>query len=99
MAISIGENFAARRAEDAAIAARHFASMAGVRGVELRARGAAAIPAAHAFFLERGLFTAFSTKDAPPSWRDVVNRPELHFSFADTVFGALRIYDWSDLLP
>ena len=60
---------------------------------------AAAIPAAHAFFLERGLFTAFSTKDAPPSWRDVVNRPELHFSFADTVFGALRIYDWSDLLP
>lgn len=99
MAISVGENFAARRAEDAAIAARHFASMAGVRGVELRARGAAAIPAAHAFFLERGLFTAFSTKDAPPSWRDVVNRPELHFSFADTVFGALRIYDWSDLLP
>jgi hypothetical protein len=27
----------------------------------------------------------------------VVNKPELHFSFADTVYGALKIYDWTDL--
>ena len=98
MAISVGENLAARRAEDAALAARHFASMVGVSKVALSARGTAAIPAAHAFFLERGLFTSISTKDAPPSWHDVVNKPELRFSFADTVYGALRGYDWADLL-
>ena len=97
MAIAVGENLAARRAEDVALAARHFASMAGVDKVALFARGAAAIPAAHAYFLERGLFASFATKNAPPSWHDVVNKPELHFSFADTVYGALKIYDWTDL--
>ena len=97
MAISVGENLAARRAEDAALAARHFASMAGVDKVALAARGAAAIPAAHAYFLERGLFASFTTKNAPPSWHAVVNKPELHFSFADTVYGALKVYDWTDL--
>ena len=97
MAIAVGENLAARRAEDVALAARHFASMAGVYRVALFARGTAAIPAAHAYFLERGLFASFTTKNAPPSWHDVVNKPELHFSFADTVYGALKIYDWADL--
>ena len=97
MAIAVGENLAARRAEDAALAARHFASMTGVEKVVLFARGTAAIPAAHAYFLERGLFASFTTKNAPPSWRDVVNKPELRFSFADTVYGALKVYDWTDL--
>ena len=97
MTIAVGENLAARRAEDAALAARHFASMTGVEKVVLFARGTAAIPAAHAYFLERGLFASFTTKNAPPSWRDVVNKPELHFSFADTVYGALKVYDWTDL--
>ena len=97
MAIAVGENLAARRAEDVALAARHFASMAGVYRVALFARGTAAIPAAHAYFLERGLFASFTTKNAPPSWHDVVNKPELHFSFADTVYGALKVYDWTDL--
>ena len=98
MAISVGENLAARRAEDAALAARHFASMAGVDKVALFARGTAAIPAAHAYFLERGLFASFTTKNAPPSWRDVVNNPQIPFSFADTVYGALKVYDWTDLV-
>ena len=97
MAITVGQNFAARRAEDAAIAARHFASMAGAERVALVAHGAAAIPAAHAFFLERGIFSSFSTKKPPPSWREVVNRPELHCAFADVVLGALKVYDWTDL--
>ena len=97
MAIAVGENLAARRAEDVALAARHFASMAGVDKVALFARGTAAIPAAHAYFLERGLFASFTTKNAPPSWHDVVNKPGLHFSFADTVYGALKVYDWTDL--
>ena len=97
MAITVGQNFAARRAEDAAIAARHFASMAGTERVALVAHGAAAIPAAHAFFLERGIFSSFSTQKPPPSWREVVNRPELHCALADVVFGALKVYDWTDL--
>lgn len=97
MAIATGRNLAALRAEDVAVAARHFASMAGVRKVALFARGSAVIPAAHAYYLERGLFASFTSREAPPSWRDVVERPEIRFTFADTVFGALKVYDWTDL--
>ena len=97
MAISVGQNLAARRAEDAALAARHFASMAGVGRVALAARGAAAIPAAHTYFLERGLFSSFRMENAPPSWRETVENPAAASSFAGTVFGALAAYDWTDL--
>ena len=87
----------ARRAEDVAIAARHFAAMTGAGKVALSASGAAAIPAAHAYFLERGLFDSFETKSAPVPWRKVLEDPEVPFAFADTVYGAMRVYDWVDL--
>lgn len=94
---TIGENLVARRAEDVALAARHLSSLAGGGRVSLAARGAAAIPAAHAWFVERDLFASFSMKHEPSSWRSVVNNPDVRFTFADTVFGALRAYDWTDL--
>ena len=97
MAIAAGQNLAALRAEDAALAARHFASMLGVERVALVAHSAAAIPAAHAYFLERGLFSSFATSAPPPSWHEMVRSPTAASSFANTVFGALRAYDWTDL--
>ena len=97
MAIAAGENLVARRAEDAALAARHFALLSGTRRVALAAHGAAAIPAAHAYCLERSLFSSFELKNPPPSWRRVVEDETLQFSFADTVYGALKVYDWTDL--
>ena len=97
LSMTIGENLAAKRAEDAAIAARHFAKMASVAKIDAVAHGAAAIPAAHACFLERDVFASFAAKNPPHSWRAVVENEKLRSSFADTVFGALRTYDWTEL--
>ena len=55
-----------------------------------------AIPAAHAFALERGLFRSLKLTDAPKSWTEVV-QGGLPYPFADSVNGALRIYDWTEL--
>jgi len=98
LSFAIGENLVARRAEDAAIAARYFAEMTGTKRVSLFAYGAAAIPASHACFLERGLFESIELLSAPSSWRKTVERPEEPFFFADAVHGALRVYDWTELL-
>ena len=96
--ISIGENLVARRAEDAALAARYFASIAGKSRIALQAYGAAAIPAAHAYALENAQFSSISLENPPSSWRDVVRRNDLAYAFADTVYGALKAYDWPQLL-
>ena len=98
LSFAIGENLIARRAEDVVLAARHFAAIAGAEKVVLSARGAAAIPAAHAYFLERRLFASFEMAAAPASWRKVLEDPEIQYAFADTVHGALRTYDWTDLV-
>ena len=66
-------------------------------GEALAAVGAAAIPAAHVYFLERDSFASFASESAPPAWRKVLADPETPFAFADTVHGALRTYDWIDL--
>ena len=97
LSFAIGENLVARRAEDVTIAARYFCSMIGSKSVALSAVGAAAIPAAHAFFLERRWFKSFETKSPPPSWHKVVEHPEMQSHFADSVHGALRVYDWVEL--
>ena len=97
LSFAIGENLVARRAEDVAIAARYFAAMTGVDRVSLSASGAAVIPAAHAYFLERGVFSSFDMKSAPVSWRKVLEDPDVPFLFADTVYGAMRTYDWVEL--
>lgn len=97
LSFAVGENLVARRAEDVAVAARHFCELAGSKPVALSAVGAAAIPAAHAFFLERRLFESFEPKAAPPAWRTVVEKPEIPFFFADSVHGALRTYDWVEI--
>ena len=98
IAMTLGENIVARRAEDAALAARRLAQIACVSKVDVLAFGAAAIPAAHAHYFERDAFGAFAMKDEPPSWRAVMEDEKLPFSFADTVYGALKVYDWVELI-
>lgn len=97
LANTIGENLVARRAEDAALAARYFSSLNAGGRVALTAYGAAVIPAAHAWFLERPVFASFSQKREPPSWHAVLFDPRVKFAFADSVFGALKVYDWIGL--
>ena len=59
--------------------------------------GRMAIPAAHAFAVERGLVAGVETVAPPPSWTEVVEQ-SLSCPYANAVNGALLHYDWPDLL-
>ena len=76
---AIGENLVARRAEDVAVAARHFCKMTGSKQIALSVTGVAAIPAAHAFFLERSWFESFETKSAPLHGAKLSKIPKYRF--------------------
>jgi len=89
-----GRHFVGKRAEDILVAARH----AGCVGkAKLIAKGRAAIAAAHAFFVEPDLFESLELIDPPQSWADALTRHDTTLRFADTVRGAWRYYDWTDL--
>jgi len=63
----------------------------------LVAKGRAVIPAIHARFVSPSLFGGeIKTIDPPPSWREEV-RSMAKANFADSVHGALALYDWPDL--
>ena len=94
--IALGDSLVARRAEDVALVARQVAKALGARPT-LRAEGRAAVPAAHARYLEPGLFAGFETVREPASWESLFADDQLVYPFACTVRGALALYDWTDL--
>ena len=67
-------------------------------GVELRAWGAAAVAAAHAAYLEKGLFASVDLVRPPAPWTHAFEDDAYDPRFANTVFGAMKVYDWTDLL-
>ena len=67
------------------------------RPVALAASGTAVIPAAHAYAADRLLFAKVAVKDAPRTWHEVV-REEQKYPFLNCVNGALKYYDWPELL-
>ena len=91
----VGVPFVGRRAEDVIAAARQAG---GGKPVRLVAVGRAAIPAAHAFAAERGLFSKVEMIDAPCAWADLFADDAKPTRFADVVHNAWRFYDWTDLL-
>ena len=62
------------------------------------ATGRTAIAAAHAAAVRRDLVNAVTPVEAPPAWTTSV-KEAYYIPFCDTVFGALKQYDWVDLLP
>ena len=94
--MALGDSLVARRAEDVMIVARYAAKALGAKPV-LRAEGRAAVPAAHAKYLEPGLIAGFETADAPPSWEKLIADETIAYPFSCTVRGALALYDWTDL--
>ena len=94
----MGENLVARRAEDLLAAAEWFGGLVGGGKAELRAEGRAVVPAAHAYFVARERFAAFSSDRAPPSWTEMVRNTSITLSFAELVYGGLKAYDWTDLV-
>jgi hypothetical protein len=80
-------------------AAKRVAANGG-RPVVLEAKGADCIAAAHAYAAEPQLFSSVRFTDAPPSWTEMATNPDPRLdSFAVAVWGALREYDWTDLIP
>ena len=64
----------------------------------LVACGRAVIPAVHARFVAPTSFAdAVEMHDKPPAWADEI-RTGAKANFADSVHGALAVYDWPDLL-
>ena len=61
------------------------------------AYGRTAVATAHAFAAAPESFVSVEVKDAPPSWVDAL-RARAFSDYATAVHGALRHYDWPDLL-
>ncbi|MCQ2393247.1 MAG: hypothetical protein MJ249_03080 [Kiritimatiellae bacterium] len=68
------------------------------RAPQIVSYGRTAIAAAHAFAARRDLVSDVETIEAPPPWTMCV-REGYGIPFANTVSGALDVYDWVDLLP
>lgn len=98
MCYLLGESLVGHRAEDMICAAAALSSQTGGGKVDLFCEGRAAVPGAHAFYAEPGLFASIKCERAPESWADVLADVQVRsYRFANTVHGALRLYDWTDL--
>ena len=96
MLYMMGESMVGRRAGDI-LAVAGWMKQKWQRPVALVASGTAVIPAAHAYAADRLLFAKVEVKDAPRTWREAV-REEQKYPFLNCVNGALKYYDWPELL-
>ena len=94
----LGRELVGARTEDVLQCANELSRRCGGVPVEVVAEGRAAIPAAHARFLEPGLVASLSLASPPPSWHEVLADESVRTTYADCVQAALGHYDWTDLL-
>lgn len=95
----MGESMVGRRADDLLAFADWLKKRTG-RHVSLVAEGSVAVAAAHAFASCRELFSDVRVDNPPPSWTEFVEKTGVPMPYRYTwcVNGALREYDWTDLL-
>lgn len=94
----LGKNLSVCRAEDYLSAGRWFRDLTG-RSAALQAEGGAVVAAVHAYYFGKDRFGSCAVKSAPLSWTELVRRPTAPLPrFSDLVYGALKTYDWPDLL-
>ena len=80
-------------------AAKRVAANGG-KPVPLEAKGAECVAAAHAYAAEPQLFSSIRLVNPPPSWTEMATHPDpTRDSYATAVWGALKEYDWTDLVP
>ena len=96
----LGEHMVAYRVRELLAVAEFLRGRTG-RVPSLCAAGDAAIPAAHAFACFPGKFSSVELLRRPPSWAEAVRNPAAYrlYPFANVVKGALKEYDWTELLP
>ena len=94
----LGDSLVGRRATDILVAADCVKAACG-SAPELFADGAAVVPAAHAHAADPGAFSGLAATNRPESWASIVRGRSARIRFFNCVNGALRDYDWPDLLP
>ena len=99
MLATLGRSVVGRDAENIIIAAAARMKANGGKPVPLVAKGWDCIAAAHAYAAEPQLFSEVRFSEPPPFWTELVTNPDpTHDSYAIAVWGALKDYDWPDLL-
>ena len=101
LAYLLGKSLVGIRAENVMAIARHLAGerpgQNRAERVHVFAQGATGLPALHAAALEPQLFSSLSLRQTLASWEDVLRTPFSNAHLAETVHGALRVYDLSNL--
>ena len=99
MLATLGRSVVGRDAENIIIEAVAQVKANGGKPVPLVAKGWKCIAAAHAYAAESQLFSEVRFTEPPPSWTELVTNPDpVHDSYAIAVWGALKDYDWPDLV-
>jgi dienelactone hydrolase len=100
LAYLLGKSMVGMRTEDVLVAARFLSEWESDDAIPIHlvADGLATAPAVHAAALESSLFAELKLGDVCPSWKDVVADPSKTGRLADTIHGALRVYDLPDLV-
>ena len=99
MLATLGRSVVGRDAENIIIEAAAQVKANGGKPVPLVAKGWNCIAAAHAYAAEPQLFSEVRFSEPPPSWTELVRNPDpTHDSYAIAVWGALKDYDWPDLI-
>ena len=98
MSAWLGKNLVVNRAEDYLAAGRWFQKLTG-RPAAIQAEGGAVVAAAHAYYFGKDRFASCAISSAPLAWTALVRQPTAPLPrFSDLVWGALKTYDWPDLL-
>jgi cephalosporin-C deacetylase-like acetyl esterase len=99
MLATLGRSVVGRDAENVIIEAAAQVKANGGKPVPLVAKGWNCIAAAHAYAAEPQLFSEVRFSEPPPSWTELITNPDpTHDSYAIAVWGALKDYDWPDLV-
>lgn len=100
LAYMLGKSYVGMRAEDVLVCARWLGQHSEVKPgkVHLCAYDSLGPAALHAVALEPQLFASAQFVRLPASWSDCVQHPESVRRWANTVHGALAVYDLPDLL-
>ena len=92
----MGKSLVGVKAEDIAVCADAL-NKRYQKPVVLEVSGNSVVPGAHAYAVERGLFAGIQTENAPLGWAAAI-RGRAIYRYANAVNGALREYDWPELL-
>ncbi len=93
----LGRSYVGMRAEDILVCARWLVAQHKTESVVIHATGNIAVPALHAAAMEPQLVEALHLDQALASWQYVVHQRPTYNQLINTVHGALRSYDLTDL--